>query len=195
MCRLRYSVPAVCRRRDLRPPTIRPSRLSLLLFAVLLGLCALRCAGLPTFQAPQGMGPQKVLKLLWWRRLRTLRAHDVPPVSNVPDWNTNLLTRGVHREGQHQSRTAGAHFPLDLSSTHALPLLCQLRNVRGSSRSRPSGNSWIAYDKKGTRYTFAAAVAGGDTPCGKWSDHTLPFASSLGAAESGTGRCRRKTLR
>jgi hypothetical protein len=30
----------------------------------------------------------------------------------------------VHREGQHQSRTAGAHFALDLSSTHALPLLC-----------------------------------------------------------------------
>jgi hypothetical protein len=24
-----------------------------------------------------------------------------PPVSNIPDWNTNVLTRGVHREGQH----------------------------------------------------------------------------------------------
>jgi hypothetical protein len=43
-------------------------------------------------------------------------------VSNVPDWNTNLLTRGVHREGQHQSRTAGAHFALDLR-THALALV------------------------------------------------------------------------
>ena len=124
VCRLRYSVSAVCRRSDLRPPTLHPWRLSLLLLAVLLDLCALRRAGWPTFQTPQGMGLQKVLKLLWWRRLRTLRAHDVPPVSNVPDWNTNLLTRGVQREGQHQSRTAGAHFALDLSSTHALPLLC-----------------------------------------------------------------------
>jgi hypothetical protein len=70
------------------------------------------------------VGLQKVLKLLWRRRLRTLCAHDVSPVSNVPDWNTNVLTRGVQRERQHQSRTAGAHFALDLSSTHALPLLC-----------------------------------------------------------------------
>ena len=77
-----------------------------------------------TFQAPQGMYLQKVLKLLWRRRLPTLRAHDVPPVSKVPDWNTNLLTEGYQREGQHQSRTVGAHLALDLSSTHALPLLC-----------------------------------------------------------------------
>src|SRR5687768_9500655 len=43
------------------PRPIHPSRLSLLLLAVLLGLCALRRAGWPTFQTPQGMGPQKVL--------------------------------------------------------------------------------------------------------------------------------------
>ena len=95
VCRPRYSVPAVCRRSDLRPPTLHPWRLSLLLLAVLLDLCALRRAGWPTFQTPQGMYLQKVLKLLWRRRLPTLRAHDVPPVSKVPDWNTDLLTRGV----------------------------------------------------------------------------------------------------
>jgi hypothetical protein len=88
--RLRYSVPAVWRPSELRPPTIHSPRLSLLLLAVPLGLCALRSAGWPTFPAPQGMGLQKTLKLLWSRRLLT-RAHDVPPVSKVPDWNTNLL--------------------------------------------------------------------------------------------------------
>jgi hypothetical protein len=46
------------------------------------------------------MGLQKAFKLLWWRRLRTPRAHDVPRVLNVPDWNTKLLTRGLHRESQ-----------------------------------------------------------------------------------------------
>ena len=114
---------ARCWQNDLRPP-IHSSRLSLLLLAILLGLCPLRRAVWPTFQAPQGVGLQKVLELFWWRRLRTLCAHDIPPVSNAPDWNTNLLTRGVHREAQHQSRTTGAHFALDLSSRHAPPLLC-----------------------------------------------------------------------
>jgi hypothetical protein len=137
--RLRYSVPAVCRRSELRPPTIHSPRLSLLLLAVPLGLCALRCAEWPTFQAPQGMGLQKVFKPLWWRRLRTLRAHGVPPMSNVPDWSTNLLTRGVHREGQHQSLTAGAHFALDLSPAR---MRCRssvmIRNVCWNSPSRSS---------------------------------------------------------
>jgi hypothetical protein len=77
----------------LRPPTIHSPRLSLLLLAVPLGFCALRSAGWPTFQAFEGMGLQKILKPLWWRRLPTLRAHDVPRVSKVPDWNTNLLTK------------------------------------------------------------------------------------------------------
>jgi hypothetical protein len=48
----------------------------------------------------------------------------MPPVPKVPDWNTDLLTRGVQREGQHRSRTAGEHFALDVSSTRAMPLLC-----------------------------------------------------------------------
>jgi len=79
-CRLRCSVSPVWRGSDLRPPTFHHSQLSLLPLAVLLGLCGLRHAGWPAFQAPQGMGLQKVFELLGWRRLWTLRDHDVPSV-------------------------------------------------------------------------------------------------------------------
>jgi hypothetical protein len=41
-------------------------------------------------------------------------------VSNVPDWNTNLLTRGVHREGQHRQ----ARILFWTSQARMLPLLC-----------------------------------------------------------------------